>query len=101
MSKLLLYVQVPFYRTADKVFIEAQAANVIKHWSRNFQYITLVAPECMGAVPGGWIPWEDIGEATNRVELFTIPSAYSPLTFVKKLPAGYKKIRVLRARLRG
>lgn len=42
---LLIYAPVPVYRTDAGLFGERQAINGLRHWSDNFDAVTVIMPE--------------------------------------------------------
>jgi len=92
-KRLLLYIHVPLFKDSDDFLIEPQAANGLRLWIRNFDYITVMQPLRTDEVdrtllqPVSQIPGAD------RITFDPLPMAYRPDHFLRQLPAAQLKIK--------
>lgn len=94
LRRLLLYVHVPVHRDADgTLMIEAQAANGLRLWAGNFDYVTVMQPlRPIGADQKTLKPVSQIPGA-DRITFDPLPMAYRPDRFLYHLPAARRRIR--------
>jgi len=92
---LVLYAPVPVFRQGQALFIERQAVNGLRLWSRHFDQVTVVMPEKSGPRPDGWMPLAEALAPLPGVRLETVPSAYSPHEFLRSWPHHHRRLRAL------
>ncbi|MCG7629174.1 glycosyltransferase [Epibacterium sp. MM17-32] len=92
---MVLYAPVPVFRQGPDLYIERQAVNGLRLWARHFDQVTVVMPEKPGPHPEGWMPLAEAMAPLTGVRLETVPSAYSPLEFLRCWPHHHRRLRAL------
>ncbi|GAB5432341.1 MAG: hypothetical protein EpisKO_17110 [Epibacterium sp.] len=92
---LFIYAPVPVYRDAGTLYIERQAVNGLRLWSQHFSRVTVLMPEKNHDVPKGWIPVDMALADLPAVRLETVPSAFTPLQFLRAWRREHRRIGAL------
>jgi glycosyltransferase involved in cell wall biosynthesis len=92
---LLLVLPLPAFSVNGTVFFDQQACYGLELWLQNFSSLTLACPTyvCENA-PADTKTLDSISER-NRVTFSRLPVAYSPVTFVKRLPETARLLSAL------
>ena len=86
---MYLVLPVPFRVVDGRILVEAQAANGLDRWADHFSKVTVAAPvipEQLATTLPGFV-WRDADALTHRarIELQTLPWAYTPAAFFKQV----------------
>ena len=92
---LFIYAPVPVYRDADALYVERQAVNGLRLWSRHFARVTVVMPEKNTDAPKGWMPLAEALSELPDVRVETVPSAFSPQHFLRVWPRERRRLKAL------
>ncbi|MBU3036176.1 glycosyltransferase [Tritonibacter mobilis] len=95
VGHLFIYAPVPVYRDADALYVERQAVNGLRLWSRHFARVTVVMPEKNADVPKGWMPLAEALSELPDVRVETVPSAFSPQHFLRVWPRERRRLKAL------
>ncbi|MCU0908257.1 MAG: glycosyltransferase [Rhodobacteraceae bacterium] len=88
---LLLYIQWPLYRHDGQVYCERQGINGLRQYLRHFDPITALIIAHDAPPPEGWDPLPQ--DVAARVRFEPLPAAWTPLAFLRALPAARATIR--------
>lgn len=94
---LLFNITVPAFRLPDgQLALEDQACNGLRLWAENWDRLTVLLPVIEDQPPPpAWVPMTRVGPALDRIALEPLPEAWTPLRFLRRLPAVRRRLRAL------
>lgn len=93
-GSLLLVLTLQLHQENGRLFIETQAGNGLVQWLEHFSRMTLVCKIAHGTPPGSSVAVDDLG-LSGRLDIFTLPSAWTPIAFARAYSAARRRLAEL------
>ncbi|MBN8832220.1 MAG: glycosyltransferase [Sphingomonadales bacterium] len=93
-DSLLLVLMLGVHSKDGRVYIESQAANGLAQWLRNFGSMTLAVKLLPGDPPADHLAIDSLGFG-ERLSLFLMPPAWTPLEYLRAYPDMSRKLSAL------